>query len=62
MEEEQQAIDNMKLFVNVLEKTMKTFNIVLGWDIKNKQLVLKDMKTGTMGRVELGELNKVLKL
>ena len=50
----------MNLFLSVLQVTMKTTGIALGWDLKNKKLVLQDVKTGLISRVNLEELNKNL--
>ncbi|NFF59787.1 hypothetical protein FDB08_02485 [Clostridium botulinum] len=56
----EEARDNMNLFLSVLQMTMKTTGIALGWDLKNKKLVLQDVKTGLISRVNLEELNKIL--
>ncbi|KEH90590.1 hypothetical protein [Clostridium botulinum] len=56
----EEARDNMNLFLSVLQVTMKTTGIALGWDLKNKKLVLQDVKTGLISRVNLEELNKNL--
>lgn len=58
--DKKEARDNMNLFLTVLQKTMKTTGIALGWDLKNKKLVLQDVKTGLISRVNLEELNKNL--
>ncbi|KOC33880.1 hypothetical protein [Clostridium botulinum] len=56
----QEARDNMNLLLNVLQTTMKSTGIAIGWDLKNKKLVLQDVKTGLISRVNLEELNKIL--
>ncbi|KEI16861.1 hypothetical protein Z959_08500 [Clostridium novyi B str. ATCC 27606] len=56
----EEARDNMNLFLSVLQVTMKTTGIALGWDLKNKKLVLQDVKTGLISRINLEELNKNL--
>ncbi len=56
----EEARDNMNLLLTVLQQTMKTTGVALGWDLKNKKLVLQDVKTKLVSRVDLEELNKTL--
>lgn len=56
----EEARDNMNLFLTVLQQTMKTTGIAMGWDIQNQKLVLQDVRTGLISRVDLEELNKNL--
>lgn len=56
----EEARDNMNLFLTVLQQTMKTTGIAIGWDIRNQKLVLQDVKTGLISRINLEELNQIL--
>lgn len=56
----EEARDNMNLFLTVLQQTMKTTGVAMGWDIQNQKLVLQDVRTGLISRVDLEELNKNL--
>lgn len=58
--DKEQAIDNINLVLMVLQQTMKTAGVAIGFDLKNKKLVLQDIKTQLISRVDLDELNSVL--
>lgn len=49
----------MTLLLQVLQQTMLTTNIAIGFDLKNTKLVLKDVESGLISRVDLEELNKI---
>lgn len=49
----------MTLLLQVLQQTMLTTNIAIGFDLENKKLVLKCVETGLISRVDLEELNKI---
>ena len=58
--DKEQARENINLFLTVLQQTMKTTGVAIGWDLENKKLVLQDVKTELITRVDLTELNKNL--
>lgn len=58
--DKEQASENINLFLAVLQQTMKTTGVAMGWDLENKKLVLQDVKTKLIARVDLTELNKNL--
>ena len=60
MSKQEQAKENMNLFLMVLQQTMKTTGIALGWDLENKKLVLQDVSTQLITRIELTDLNSNL--
>lgn len=58
--DKEQARENINLFLTVLQQTIKTTGVAIGWDLENKKLVLQDVKTELIARVDLTELNKNL--
>lgn len=51
--------ERMTLLLQVMQQTMLTTNIAIGFDLQNTKLVLKDVESGLISRVELEELNKI---
>lgn len=51
--------ERMTLLLQVMQQTMLTTNIAIGFDLENKKLVLKDVESGLISRVNLEELNKI---
>lgn len=51
--------ERMTLLLQVMQQTMLTTNIAIGFDLKNTKLVLKDVESGLISRVDLEELNKI---
>ena len=49
----------MTLLLQVLQQTMLTTKIAIGFDMDQKKLVLNDVETGLITRVDLEELNKI---
>ena len=51
--------ERMTLLLQVLQQTMITTNIAIGFDIEAKKLVLFDVETKITSRVDLEDLNKI---
>lgn len=51
--------ERMTLLLQVLQQTMLTTNIAIGFDLEKKKLVLKDVESGLISRVDLEELNAI---
>ena len=51
--------ERMTLLLQVMQQTMLTTNIAIGFDLENKKLVLKDVESGLISRVDLEELNGI---
>lgn len=51
------AKERINFFLNVLQKTMKTCDMKLGFDLKEKKLVIQDVQTKLFSRIGLEELN-----
>lgn len=49
--------ERIDFFLQILQIQIKSCNIALGWDEKQKKLVLLDVETKRLGRIELAELN-----
>lgn len=54
----EQAKENMDLLLMMMQQTMKTIGVAIGWNEKDKKLVLLDVKTRLTANVDLEELNK----
>lgn len=52
--------ENMNFVLMMLQQAMKTSGVAIGFDLKAKKLVLKDIKTQLISRIDLEELNKCL--
>lgn len=52
--------NKVDLTVNVFVDTLASFNLILGFDLKNKKLVFKDIDSDLITRVNLEVLNKVV--
>lgn len=52
-----EAKERINFFLNVLQKTMKTCDMKLGFDLKEKKLVIQDVQTELFSRIGLEELN-----
>lgn len=52
--------ERMTLLVHMLQTTMETTGIAVGFDLKEEKLVLKDIYSSAISRVDLGELNSIL--
>lgn len=52
-----EAKERIDFFVNILQKTMKSCDMKLGWDLTQKKLVIQDVQTELISRIELEKLN-----
>lgn len=52
--------NNADFTLNVIVGTLASFNLILGFDLKNKKLVFKDIDSNLIIRVNLEDLNKVV--
>ena len=52
-----EAKERIEFFVNMLQKTMKTCEMKIGFDLKENKLVIQDVKTELFSRVEIEKLN-----
>ena len=55
-----EAKDNINLLLTMMQTTMKTAGVAIGYDLKNNKLVFKDIKTGLISRIDLEELNRAV--
>ena len=46
--------------LNLIVDTLASFNLIIGFDLKNKKLVFKDIDSDLIIRVNLEVLNKVV--
>ena len=46
--------------LNLIVDSLASFNLILGFDLKNKKLVFKDIDSDLIIRVDLEVLNKVV--
>ena len=46
--------------LNLIVDTLASFNLILGFDLKSKKLVFKDIDSDLIVRVDLEVLNKVV--
>lgn len=58
MKDKVEVRSEMELFLTMLVNTMKTCNILMGWDVKANKLVLLEKDTNLITRVDLEEINK----
>ena len=58
--EKQEFKNKVDFTLNVIVDTLACFNLVLGFDLKNKKLVFKDIDSDLIIRVNLEDLNKVV--
>lgn len=58
MDNKAESNQRINLFLQVLQIQMESCNVALGWDEKQRKLVLLDVETGNLARVDLTELNK----
>lgn len=56
----EQVTDRINLLLDVLQRTMKTTNVMIGFDLKEKKLILMEKETKCFVRVDLGDLNNLL--
>ncbi|WP_315080792.1 hypothetical protein [uncultured Clostridium sp.] len=52
-----EAKERINFFLNMLQRTMKTCEMKIGFDLKENKLIIQDVQTELFSRVELGELN-----
>lgn len=52
-----EAEERINFFLNILQKTMKTCDMKIGFDLKEKKLVIQDVQTELFSRIELENLN-----
>lgn len=52
-------MEKMTLLLQVMQQTMLTTGVAIGFDLENKKLVLKDVETGLISRVNLEDLNRI---
>ena len=52
-----EAKERINFFLNFLQNTMKTCDMKLGFDLKQKKLVIQDVQTELFSRIGLEELN-----
>ena len=58
--EKQEFKNRFDFTVNLIVDTLASFNLILGFDLKNKKLVFKDIDSDLIIRVNLEDLNKVV--
>ena len=46
--------------LNLIVDSLASFNLILGFDLKNKKLVFKDIDSDLISRVDLEVLNKAV--
>ena len=52
-----EATERINFFANMLQKTMKTCEMKIGFDLKEKKLIIQDVQTELFSRIELEKLN-----
>lgn len=52
--------NNVDFSLNLIVDTLASFNLIIGFDLKNKKLVFKDIDSDLITRVNLEDLNKVV--
>lgn len=55
--QELEAKERMQFFINILQKTMKSCDMKVGFDLKQKKLVIQDVESQLVCRIDLIELN-----
>ena len=58
--EKQEFKNRFDFTVNLIVDTLASFNLILGFDLKSKKLVFKDIDSDLIIRVNLEVLNKVV--
>ena len=58
--EKQEFKNKFDFTVNLIVDILASFNLILGFDLKNKKLVFKDIDSDLIIRVNLEDLNKVV--
>ena len=58
--EKQEFKNKVDFTINLIIDTLASFNLILGFDLKNKKLVFKDIDSDLIIRVNLEDLNKVV--
>lgn len=56
----QEFKNNIDNVVNLMITTLACFNLIIGFDLKTKKLVLKDIDSDLISRLDLTELNKII--
>ena len=54
----QEFKNNVDFTLSLIINTLASFNLILGFDLKSKKLVFKDIDSDLIIRVDLTELNK----
>ena len=52
-----EAEERINFFLNALQRTMKVCNMKIGFDLKEKKLIIQDVQTELFSRIELEKLN-----
>ena len=52
--------NNVDFTLNFFVDTLASFNLILGFDLKNKKLVFKDIDSDLIIRFDLEDLNKAV--
>lgn len=52
-----EAQERINFFLGIIQKTMKACNIMIGFDLKEKKLIIQDLQTELFSRIELEKLN-----
>lgn len=52
-----EATERINFFVNMLQMTMKSCEMRIGVDLKEKKLVIQDVQTELFSRIEFDKLN-----
>lgn len=52
-----EATERINFFANMLQMTMKTCEMKIGFDLKEKKLIIQDVQTELFSRIELEKLN-----
>ena len=52
--------NNVDFTLNLIVDSLASFNLIIGFDLKNKKLVFKDIDSDLITRVNLEVLNKVV--
>lgn len=52
--------ERFNLFLDILQTTMKSTGVAIGFDLESKKLILFDIETELSAKVDLEKLNKCL--
>ena len=58
--EKQEFKNKVDFTLNLIVDILASFNLILGFDLKNKKLVFKDIDSDLIIRVNLEDLNKLV--